>query len=259
MAAVRLLPPKLQASLGLTSKGSSSHRSGVEANRQLTGKFILQATRVANRSVDLVIQPNKTRNSSALTPSLASPKPLAPTSGPAEVPQLDPAPRAPIHGPALRAPTSPSPVRPTPAPLLRPAHSAPASLPLPAPSPNNVTFGPGIAEALPYATTAQAPYPPPIDSPTDDLAATAKATTREILEAPSLLSFLASKKSNTLVVLTEGVAHPVAFLLQSYVEEGILSHTGPPWYLHTLKTAISKGPHALTCTPDMTAFIQGEM
>ena len=103
------------------------------------------------------------------------------------------------------------------------------------------------------------PTPPPVSPLTDNLADTDKSTTRKILSPPSLLSFLASKKSNTLVVLTEGVAHPVAFLLQSYVEEGILSHTGPPWYLHTLKTAISKGPHALTCTPDMTAFIQGEM
>ena len=78
-------------------------------------------------------------------------------------------------------------------------------------------FGPGIAEALPYTTTAHAPYPPPVDSLTDDLAATAKATAREILNAPSLLLFLTSKQRNTLVGLTKGVKHPVAALLQMYV------------------------------------------
>ena len=41
---------------------------------------------------------------------------------------------------------------------------------------------------------AQAPYPPPIDPLMDNLAAMAKATTREILNAPYLLSFLASKQ-----------------------------------------------------------------
>ena len=100
---------------------------------------------------------------------------------------MDPAPRASIHIPALRAPIPSSPVRRTPAPPLCPAHQAPASPPLPAPWIDNVTFGPGIAEALPYAMMAQAPYPLPVNSPTDDLAAMAKATVREILEAPSLL------------------------------------------------------------------------
>ena len=172
--------------------------------RQLTGKFYLQETSVANRSVELYLRPNKTINSSASTPSPASPKPLAPTHGPAEGPPLDPAPRASIHGPALRAPTPPSPVRPTPARPLCPAHQAPASLPLPAPWLDKVTFGPGIAEALLYAMRAQAPYPPPVESPMDDLAATSKATAREMLKAPSLLSFLESKQRKTLGGLTEG-------------------------------------------------------
>ena len=112
-----------------------------------------------------------------------------------------------------------------------------------------MTFGPGIAEALPYATTAQAPYPPPVDSPTDDLAALAKATAREILEAPSLLSFLASKQRKTLGGLPEGVKHPASALLHKYVEEGIPANTGPPWSPEALETAISKGPYALACTP----------
>ena len=71
----------------------------------------------------------------------------------------------------------------------------------------------------------------------DDLAAMAKATAREILTAPSLLSFLASKERNTLGGLTKGVKHPDAALIRNYVEEGISSHA--------METAISKAPHAL--------------
>ena len=76
---------------------------------------------------------------------------------------------------------------------------------------------------------AQAPYPPPVNSPTDDLTATA---------------FLASKQRNTLGNLPKGVKHPVAALLQRYVEEGIPDHTGPPWLTEALETAISKGARA---------------
>ena len=108
-AAGDLPPPNPQAFLGLTLKGKSSQRSGVEAKRQLTHTFNLQATHVTNRSVELDIQPNKTFNSSASTSSPASPKSLAPTHGPAEGPSLYQAPRALIHGPALRAPTPPNP------------------------------------------------------------------------------------------------------------------------------------------------------
>ena len=180
----------------------------MEAKQQLTRKFNLRATRVAHRSVEPTLQLDKTRNSSASTPSLASPKPLAPTCGPAEGTQLGQAPCAPIHGPALRALNPPNPVRQTLAPPLRPACQAPASLPLPAPWPNNVTFDPGIPKALPYATMADAPYPLPVHSPTDDLEATAKATAREILKAPSFLSLLASKQKKTLGGRPEGVKHP---------------------------------------------------
>ena len=229
----------------------------MEAKRQLTCKLYLQETSVANRSVEPDLQPNKTINSSASTPSPASPNLLASTHGPAEGPTLDPAPPALIHGPSLRALTPSSPVQPTPDPPLRPSHQAPASLPLPAPRPESVTFGPGIVEALPYATTAQAPYPLPINSPTDDLAATAKATAREILKAPSLLSFLASNQRKTLGGLPKGVKHTAADLLKTYVEEGIPAHTGPPWSPEALETAISKGPHASACTPEMTSFIRG--
>ena len=149
-AADRLLPPTPQALLGLTSQGKSSRRSGVEAKRQLAGKSNLPKTCVANRSVELDPQPDKTINSSASTPSPASPQPLALTHGPAEGTPLDPETPASIYGPALSASTPPSPVRPTPAPPLCPDQPDPAPLPLPAPRPNSVTFGPGIAEALPY-------------------------------------------------------------------------------------------------------------
>ena len=131
-------------------------------------------------------------------------------------------------------------------------------MPPPVPRPNRVIFGLGIAEALPYATTAQAPYPPPVDPLTDDLAATANVTAREILNAPSLLSLLSSKQLETLGGLPKGVQHPAAALLQIYVEEGIPSHIGPPWLPQALETTMSKGPCASACTPEMTAFFQGE-
>ena len=145
--------PKPHAFLGLISKGKSSQRSGVEAKRDLTGKFILPETCVANRSVELELQQSNTINSSALTPSPAPPQHLPPNHGPAEVTPLpDPAPPASIHGLVLSAPIPPRPVRPTPAPL-RPAQPDQASLPPTVPRLYRVTFGPGIAEDLPYATT----------------------------------------------------------------------------------------------------------
>ena len=55
------------------------------------------------------------------------------------------------------------------------------------------------------------------------------------------------------------MAHPAANLIQYYVEEGIHAHTAPPWSLQVLETTISKGPHALEFTQEMTAFIQGDM
>ena len=74
---------------------------------------------------------------------------------------------------------------------------------------------------------AQAAYPPPVDALMNDLAATAKSTAREILTAPSLLSSLTIKQRNTLGGLTEGVKHPAAALIQTYVEEFIPAHTAP--------------------------------
>ena len=76
-----------------------------------------------------------------------------------------------------------------------------------------------------------------------------KTNAREILNAPPILLFLASKQQNTLGVLPEEVRHPAVALLQTYVEEGIPAHTGSPWSPQALETAISKGPHALACTP----------
>ena len=96
--------------MGLTSRGKSIQWSGVEAKRQLTGTIILPKTCVANRSVELEPQQNKTINSSALTPSLSPPQTLPPNHGPAQgTPLLYPAPPAPIHGPALSASTPPKP------------------------------------------------------------------------------------------------------------------------------------------------------
>ena len=73
------------------------------------------------------------------------------------------------------------------------------------------------------------------------------------------MSFLASKQRNTLGGLPEGMKHPAVALLQTYIEEGIPAHMGPPWSAQALKTAISKGPHDSACTPDMTSFIWGEL
>ena len=55
------------------------------------------------------------------------------------------------------------------------------------------------------------------------------------------------------------MTHPSAYLHRSYVKEVIPAHTGPPWSLQALETSISKGPHALVCTPEMTAFVWGEI
>ena len=91
-------------------------------------------------------------------------------------------------------------------------------------------FSPGIVEALPYTTTAQASYPLPVNPLTGDLEATAKATAGEILNAPYLLSFLTSKQQKTLGGLPKGLRHPATALLRNYLEEGTPDHTGPPMF-----------------------------
>ena len=91
--------------------------------------------------------------------------------------------------------------------------------------------------------TGQSPYPPPVAPLTDDLEATAKATTREILSATSLMSLLAIKQYKTPGGLPEGVTYLAVDLLRSYVEEGIPVQTSPLWSLQALETAISKEPH----------------
>ena len=98
---------------------------------------------------------------------------------------------------------------------------------------------------------------PPVDPLTDNLAAMAKTNSREIINEPSLLSFLASKQRNILGGLPEGVRHPDADLLQTYVEEGIPDRTGSLWSPQALETSISKGPHASPCNPKTTSFIRG--
>ena len=183
----RIPPPKPQDLLGLTSRGNSSQRSGVEAKQQITGKSDLPKTYRANRSLDLDTQIDKTINSSASTPILAHPNTLPSNHIMSEgIPLLDLAPPTSFHSLAFSASTPPSPSRQTLDPL-GPAQSAPEPSPSLALRLNSVTFGPGIAEALPYATTAQAPCLPPAVTPTDELAATTKANSRYFLSAPSVL------------------------------------------------------------------------
>ena len=55
------------------------------------------------------------------------------------------------------------------------------------------------------------------------------------------------------------VKHPATALLKKYIEEGIPAQTGTPWSPEAWETAISKGPHASVCTPEMTSFIWGEL
>ena len=59
--------------------------------------------------------------------------------------------------------------------------------------------------------------------------------------------------------LIEAVRHLAAFLLQNYVEEGILVHTGAPWTSQIMELAIANGLHVLSFSPDTTSFIRGEM
>ena len=141
-------PPNPQASLGLTYRGKSSQRSGVEAKRQINGKYDLSETHIANISVELDPHPDKTINSSASTPSLAHPNTFHLTHSMAEgTPIPDPEPTASIHGPDLISLTPPSPVRITSDPLGSPQLDL-APSPSPVPGTNIITFGPGISEAL---------------------------------------------------------------------------------------------------------------
>ena len=249
------LPPQPQASLGLTPKYNFSRKSGMEGKWQVTDKFNLPKTSVANHSVVLETQQNKTFKSSASTTSPAVFGNLASISFPAERNSLlDPAPPDLILRTFLRAPTPPITVTPTPAPLV-PSQSSPAPPPTPSPVPDSLKFVPGIEEALPYAVMAQETYPPPATTPRDDLTDTDKTTARKLHRVPSLLAFLASKQRKTLGNLHEVVKHLEAVLLHSYTEEGILVHTGPSWSSRALETAISKEPHSSACIPKTLRFV----
>ena len=147
------------------------------ATRQLTGKINLPITRVANISIELDPQPDKTINSSPLASNPELSNTLSLNQYPDEgVPIPDLEFPASISSASIRALTLPSPSTPTPAPTSY-SQSAPAPSPSPAPWPNSVRFGPRISEALPCATMVQAP-PPPIEPLTNYLKAKAMATIR---------------------------------------------------------------------------------
>ena len=74
----------------------------------------------------------------------------------------------------------------------------------------------------------QVPYPHPALPSVDDPAGQAKSTAEDIKHYTSLLAFIYSWQRETLGMLL------VAALLQSYVEEGILISTGPPWLREAL-------------------------
>ena len=81
---------------------------------------------------------------------------------------------------------------------------------------------------------AQTPYPPLTVPSVDNLAATDKSTIKELHRAPYLLVFIDSWKQGVLGVILEAFFHPAGTLLQTYVEEVILVHTGPPWSMQAL-------------------------
>ena len=108
----------------------------------------------------------------ASTISLATLLPPASTLGTAGVEKSPPCPEPPTPTvrPAPHALTLPNPVEIIPASPTPPLRAMAQIIYRPPPS--LVDFGPGILEVLPYANIAQAPYPPPVDSNAEDLAAT---------------------------------------------------------------------------------------
>ena len=94
--------------------------------------------------------------------------------------------------------------------------------------PNNIVFGQVIEEALPYADMEHESYPPLSELTVENLVATAKATTKDIHPAPSLLDLISSRQRGCLVT------QPVAALLQNCAEEGVSVHIGQPWPIQAL-------------------------
>ena len=78
-------------------------------------------------------------------------------------------------------------------------------------------------------------------------------------QAPSLTAFISSRQRITLGALSEAVLHPAAPLLQEYLEQVIPVHTGPAWLQRSLKRDIVKRTHASSYTPQMKAYISGEL
>ena len=148
----RLYPPKPQARLGLTSKVEFILQPEAKAKRQLAGNFFISETSIDNRCVVLESHQGKIINSPAPTPSPSDICTLAPTSSPAEGPLLpDTEPSDLILHPATREFTTPILVTPTSAPLVM-DQLTPVPLSTVSYIPNSVKFGPGIEEALPYAS-----------------------------------------------------------------------------------------------------------
>ena len=81
----------------------------------------------------------------------------------------------------------------------------------------------------------------------------------DLSQAPSLTDFIASQQWGTLGVLTKEVQQPNTTLLEEYVVEGILLHARPDWSQKDLEKLISLGNHVSACTPNMIAFILGDV
>ena len=56
----------------------------------------------------------------------------------------------------------------------------------------------------------------------------------------------------------EAVSHSAATLLQSYMEEGILTSMVTLWSRAASDKAIKNGPHASACALDMVHFVRGK-
>ena len=138
-------------------------------------------------------QQDNITNSPDPTISPAALSTLALTSSPEEgLPIPDPEPSAYILHPYLMALTTPRLIT-TNTDILVPAQSAPSPPPTLSPVLDSLEFGPRIEEALPYTTMYQVTYLPPAATPGDNIVATAKATTREIHCAPSIIALIISK------------------------------------------------------------------
>ena len=88
----------------------------------------------------------------------------------------------------------------------------------------------------------------------DPLVDRASSTAEQIAQTDGLITYIRLVQKLTVAAPFQDLGHPATGLLENYEANGLPVEFGPEWSLETIWTAIGKGPHSSTLSPESTDF-----